>query len=867
MPGRKQSAKRGASEQDRLRAYRQKRDPRATNEPFDAEHGRRGGGTRVGRYVVHLHDATRAHYDLRLQVGGTLMSFAVPRGPSLNPTDKRLAVNTEDHPLDYLDFEAVIPEGNYGAGPMIAWDQGRVTYLEGTAEEGIARAKIDFELSGFKLRGRYGLVHTGARKPPGHPEANQWLLIKKEDAHSRSEGDVLEDDPRSVLSGLTIRELPERDAIAAQVEAEAAELGTPQADVDTRGLIPMLCATSGAELDEADRVYELKLDGVRIVADRRGEGVTLRYRHGRVATASYPEVARAVRALPGQRVVLDGEIVAFDASGRPSFQRLGPRIHALRAQDVERARAEVPVVYLVFDLLAIGERDLRGLPLRARKRLLSQLVRGRGLVRTLDHIEGRGAALFDLCQEQGLEGVVAKRADSLYRPGPRRTEDWVKLKCEREEDFVVVAWEPGRGKRRSLGALWVASFEGERLVTRGKVGSGFDGRTIEILLGELARLSEPEPVVELRGDANDPQPVRPELVVGVRFIGWSDDGSLRHPVFRGIRDDVVPSECRAQPPRGDEPELPELPPAATASGRVVVTNRDKVFWPDDGITKGDLVDYYAEIADVLLSFLRDRPVVLVRHPDGIEGKSFYQWRAPEGTPDWIRRLELRDDDDLEHRGEKSVFLVDDVDALVHIANLGCIPIHVLASRAGDLECGDFFTLDFDVKLATFREAVTLALTLRELLAEAGLTGYPKTSGQSGLHVLVPVGPHVPFTVTKALAELFGRFLVAAHSDIATMERRVSDRGTKVYVDTGQTGRSRTIVAPYSVRAVAGATVSTPLSWDEVHAALDPSRFTLHTVPARVAARGDLFASLLTERPDVAGALSRLEARVKGLAGD
>jgi bifunctional non-homologous end joining protein LigD len=301
-----------AKNSDALGRYRDKRDPIATNEPFGAERNRSTGKTQVGRFVVHLHDATRVHYDLRLEVGGTLKSFAVPKGPSLDPKAKHLAVQTEDHPLEYLDFEAVIPADNYGAGPMIAWDVGRVHYLEGSAEEGIERGKIDFALSGFKLSGRFGLIATGRRAGPNAPEANQWLLVKKTDAFSSAERDILAEQPESVLSGLRIDELERRAEIAREIEAEAARLGAPERDVDARELEPMLCSSEAVPLDDPGRFYELKLDGVRIVADRHGDGVVLRYRRGRPATASYPEIARAVRALAPERLVLDGEMGGFD---------------------------------------------------------------------------------------------------------------------------------------------------------------------------------------------------------------------------------------------------------------------------------------------------------------------------------------------------------------------------------------------------------------------------------------------------------------------------------------------------------------------------------------------------------------------------
>ncbi|HEY4102326.1 MAG TPA: DNA polymerase ligase N-terminal domain-containing protein, partial [Polyangiaceae bacterium] len=341
---------------DALELYRQKRDPLSTNEPFGTEHKPAARETRTGRFVVHLHDATRPHYDLRLQIGGTLKSFAVPRGPSLKPLDKHLAVLTEDHPLEYLEFEEVIPEGNYGAGAMIAWDIGRVRYLETTAEGGLEVGKLDFELDGFKLHGRFALVATGRRKAsgPNDKKANEWLLIKKQDAFSNPNSDVVNELPHSVLSGLTIEELAERDRVVSELEAEAEALGAVRAPIDVSSFTPMLCALEGAELVDDSRLYELKIDGVRIVADKHGKAVALRYRNGRAASSSYPEIARAVAALAPERVVLDGEVVAFDNVGRPSFQRIAPRIHAMRPLDVRAAMNEVPVSYLVFDLLALG---------------------------------------------------------------------------------------------------------------------------------------------------------------------------------------------------------------------------------------------------------------------------------------------------------------------------------------------------------------------------------------------------------------------------------------------------------------------------------------------------------------------------------
>jgi bifunctional non-homologous end joining protein LigD len=863
-----------------LGSYRNKRDPAATNEPFGPERNASGRATRAGRFVVHLHAATRTHYDVRVQVGGVLKSFAVPKGPSLDPSDKRLAVLTEDHPLEYLDFEAVIPEGNYGAGPMIAWDIGRLVYLETSAEEGLERGKLDFSLDGFKLKGRFALVHTGGRAGRSRDEQNQWLLFKKGDASASAERDILSEEPYSVLSGLTIEELARRDEVAGQIEQLCAELGAPEAELDAKSLTPMLCALAGAELEDRDRIYELKLDGVRIIADKIGPNVALRYRNGRPASASYPEIARAVRALCSERLVLDGEIVAFDAAGRPTLERIAPRIHARRPLDVAMLAGEIPVLYFVFDVLQVGRRKLIELPLASRKRVLSELVRGKGFVRVLDHYSGKGRQLFEFCKQQRLEGVVAKRASSVYRPGPHRSEDWVKIKCERDEDFVVIGWLGGKRTRERLGALCIASFVGDRLRFRGRVGSGLDERSIEALVQALEPLKINRFPAEGAApeDLKQAQYVRPELVVRVRYLDWTEDGRLRAPVFLALRPDMSPEQCRAAPPDevvesisdAEEPVPVPVPvpmtsdaaPVGPAAPRISITNRNKVFWPDDGFTKGDLCDYYAAVADRMLPFLDDRPVVLVRYPDGIAGKSFYQWNVPAGTPGWIRTLELPDRHDPQGEGGKHVFLLDSIDALLYIANLGCIPLHVLAARERSLDDCDFLTIDFDIGERPFRDAVVLALDLKELLDSLDLVSFPKTSGQKGLHVLVPLGQGIGFDAAKLLVELLGRIITDKHPDLATMERRVNKRGRRVFVDIGQTGPSRTIVAPYSVRAVPGATVSTPLFWQEVHAALDPRRFTIMTVPTRLTELGDPLQGFDQARPNIGKAVSLLDAQLR-----
>ncbi|MEM9188910.1 MAG: DNA ligase D [Myxococcota bacterium] len=854
----------------KLAKYRDKRDPAATNEPFEADpsepEARRG--TFHGAFVVHQHAARRMHWDFRIEVGGVLASFAVPKGPSLNPKDKRLAVRTENHPLPYLDFEDVIPDGNYGAGSMIVWDRGRIKYEEYSAEEGFEKGDVKFELHGYKLRGRFGLIKTRDRdKGIPKDKAPHWLLLKKTDGHIRAEGNVVEDEPRSVYSGLTVDELRHVDAFQERLLAAAKAGGAKKEPVVARRITPMLCAMEGAGLEDDRYLYELKLDGVRIIADKQSDTVRLNYRTGRPATVSYPEISSAIAKLAVDRAVLDGEIVAFGEEGRPNFQRLARRIHALRPSDIHYASLAVPVVFLVFDLLALGDYDLRELPLEARKALLEKLVPQKGPVQLLDHIVEHGQRLYDFCRAQGLEGVVGKRREGPYREGPTRYPDWVKFKCERDDDFVVVGYTVGTGGRARLGALDIASYDGKDLVVRGKVGSGISEATIDELLPRLEaiRIEESPAVGEWHSAVRGRTYVEPRLVVRVRYLDWTEGGHVRFPVFEGERNDIEPHEVTTMPRLGDDAvlaiaEQPEKRPEAhrfAGKKRVPLTNQTKVFWPDEGYTKGHLCEYYERIAPFILPYLRGRPVVLVRYPDGIHGKNFFQWRIPPAAPKWVRSFPVRSEE--ADGKDKTCFIVDDMDTLLYIANLGCIPIHVMAGRIESLDECDFLTIDFDLGESPLQHAVTLARELHEVLETIGLRGFPKTSGQSGLHVFIPLGPGVPYPTAKMLNELIGRIVQKRHPELSTMARVKDRRGDRVYIDVGQTGRSRTIVAPWSVRAYPGATVSTPLSWDEVGWALDPSHHTMFSVVERAERLGDPMAEMLTESPDIPSAVSALGA--------
>jgi len=838
---------------DRLDRYREKRDPGRTPEPF-GEAGPAAARPAEGEarlFVVQKHAARALHWDFRLELGGTLRSWAVPKGPSADPAEKRMAVEVEDHPVEYAGFEGLIPKGNYGAGAVILWDRGTWRAVGGDPEEGLREGKLVFTLEGYKLRGEWTLVRTRPRGG-GKP---QWLLMKhRGDAWAGKDRPFPE---ASVLSGLTVEELAAGASRAGEVLEEARRLGArPLAGPVPKE--PMLAQAREAPFDDPGWIFELKYDGYRLSAERRGAAVTLRTRGGVDATALYPELARAVAALPVD-ARLDGEVVVLEADGRPSFQALQGRAQAGRPEEVARAAALRPVTLFAFDLLTVGDLDLRPLPLGARKQLLLRLLPKLGALRYADHVAGTGVALFEKVKAMGLEGVVAKRLDAPYRAG--RQAAWQKVRVERTGDFAIVGFTAPRGARSRFGALHLAIHDGHALVYAGSVGTGFDEALLEALHARLApraRKTPPcgGPVPAGKGNTW----VTPELVCEVRFREWTGEGLLRHPVFERLREDKRVEEAVREVPRlrpGPTPATGEE--GAAARARVSVTNGDKVFFPGEGITKGDLFDYHRAIAPFMLPFLKDRPLVLTRFPDGILGKSFFQKDAPDWAPAWLRTTTLHS---RESGRELRYFLVDDAEGLAWIANTGTIPIHVWSSRVPALERPDWCIVDLDPKDAPFADVVALARATHALCEELGLPSYCKTTGQQGLHVLVPLGGQLTHEQSRTLGELLARAVEAEHGEIATTARAVGARGGKVYLDFLQNGHGKTIAAPYTVRPRPGAPVSTPLRWSEVNGRLDPSRFTIRTALARAERLGeDPLRPVLSDRPDLVAALARLHARL------
>jgi bifunctional non-homologous end joining protein LigD len=837
--------------EDLLRDYRGKRDPGRTPEPFGVRQALSSERT-GGSFVVQQHAARSMHWDLRLEVNGVLASWAVPRGPSADPKEKRLAVRTEDHPIEYADFEGIIPSGNYGAGAMIVWDRGTFHTVDGeTVADSVTRGKLDMELHGHKLHGRWALVRT---KGEG---GKSWLLFKKGSAGA-AEPELIVAHPYSVLSGLKVEELREgvrrNDALAARAAAAGAARRAPNPSTAR----PMLAETAEHPFSREGWLFELKHDGVRILAARTATGaVTLYYRTGRDTTATFPEIARAVAHLPCDDFIIDGEVVALDEHGIASFELLQKRLGQTDPAAVGRAAAAIPVVMFGFDLLAAAGYDLRALPLSVRKELLSTLVPRVGVVRFADHVEGAGEALFEEVSNMGLEGLVAKRAASPYRSG-RRSRDWLKIKALRTADIAIVGYVRGKGARRELGSLMVAwRGEGE-LVYAGNVGTGLDARSIAALLPRLQHTVCSAPVFRGTppGPTRDHVFVDPALVAEVRYAEVTSSGYLRQPVFLRVRDDKTIAECdHLPPPHVHREPLPMLavsvePPPPR--GQLRLSNLDKVFFPEDGYTKGDLVRYYEEVWPWLAPHLRDRPVVLTRYPDGITGKSFFQKNAPGFTPEWVRTFHIEDTD---------FFICNDLETLLYVINSGCIPLHVWSARHVHLDRPDWTILDLDPKGAPFQHVVAVARCIHDLLEQLRVPHFVKTSGQDGLHVLVPLAAALTHAEARAFAEVLARVVVEEQSEIATVARAVGARGGKVYVDFLQNGFGKTIVAPFSVRPRPGAPVSTPLTWREVTRRADPARFTIRTVVKRLQQQGDPMRPLLDGQTDVHAALTALSARL------
>jgi len=776
---------------------------------------------------------------------GVLKSWALPHGPTLDPAIKRLAVHVEDHPLDYGNFEGTIPSGNYGAGNVTLWDRGTYEWLtEKTPPEQWKAGDLKFRLHGQKLVGEFALVRTNRNK------GKDWLLIKKKDFAVR-EGWDPESDTRSVLQG---------PAELGSIEG-AAKAEMPSA------LEPMLAVLGNAIPSGTDWLYEVKWDGYRALCFFAEGKVRMVSRRGTKLDKQFARVAEALLpSVKADTAIIDGEIVALDENGKPSFQHL-QNLTGFGTKPALKGVAPPPLNFFAFDLLYLNGYDLRKAALIDRRQLLASILLRSEMVRYSEHFAGKGAELLDAVRAKGLEGIIAKQAQSRYES--KRSSAWIKLKVTTQQDFVICGYI--LGEREPFGALVLGYYKDEKLVYAGNVGSGFTQQSLKAVFEKIKPLITKKPVLSgVPKDVGEVTWTKPELVCMVKFTSWTGDERLRAPVFLGLRSEVAPEEVVRETGL-----LAEDPQAASAAREVLLapdkteavitieghqlkfTNLKKVFYPADGYTKRDVINFYDAVADLLVPHLQGRPLSLKRYPNGIDQEYFFQKDA-SSFPEWLNRAELKDDED-----SKTRVIADDKASLLYLANLGCIDQNPYMSRLESLEHPDFILIDLDPYHCGYDRIVEAAQLVHEKLRLIGLEGYPKTTGGNGMHIYVPVEPIYVSAQTRSFAEILARWVAAERPDLFTTPRTVSAREKgKVYFDYLQNASGKTISAPYVLRAHPGAPVATPLKWEEVVPGLKPSQFHIANVLRRFERVGDLFAGVLKKPQELGPALERLSKAMR-----
>ncbi|TMG17167.1 MAG: DNA ligase D [Chloroflexi bacterium] len=880
-----------------LSEYQRKRDFSKTSEPKGAPDA--SGGN---RFVVQKHWATRLHYDFRLEMEGVLVSWAIPKGPTLNPAERRLAAHVEDHPVSYYDFEGTIPKGEYGGGTVMVWDWGTYALEESTPAESLRRGEVKFRLNGVRLTGRYALVRTRSDK--------DWLLIKKKDEAADPSFDIQHFDT-SVKTGRTKEEIEQgQDAVwSSRRDAGGGgliNLANAEKGPMPRTLEPMKAQLVDAAFDDDRWLFEVKWDGIRLVSFIDNGKVSLQTRAGRIVDDEYPQLQAVSRLVKAKQAVLDGEIVALDEEGRPSFQLLQ-----------NRGKEPHPMQYVVFDIVYLDGQRLFRVPLEDRKRLLRDIVRDSDLLKYSEHVLGEGKAFFKAAQQKQLEGIVAKLRDSPYQPG-MRSSAWLKIKAVRQQEVVIGGFTEPRGGRRHFGALIVGVYEDGKFVYAGHVGGGFDERSLE----SLAKLMKPL-IVKTSPFSGEPprgneKPtwVRPKLVAEVKFAEWTRDGVMRQPVFLGLRDDVDPREVRRELPHDADREMAQAKRAPTARGKrqqvarktstrvarsrvsapskatatdipdtplskaaaqiakklrtdirgataselealdaiktegnwevggriVHLTNLHKLLFPEDRYSKRDLIRYYVQVAPVMIPYYKDRPLSMNPHPDGIHGKSYWVKDKPDYAPEWIPTFRYQD-----QKGLKDWILIEEVATLAWLANHAVIDMHPWYSRVDKPEYPDWSVIDLDpAEGATFKDVVAVAKVMKSALDHLELTGVLKTTGQSGLHIYIPIERRYTLEESRGFVAKLAHMIAELMPEKVTEVWEVKRRTGKIRIDYTQNVINKTLAGPYSVRPALRAPVSTPIAWRELDdSRLRPDKWTIKTLGDRLLEVGDLFHDALT----------------------
>lgn len=870
-----------------LQKYQEKRRFSETPEPRGKTQGKRG---KALTFVIQKHEASHLHYDFRLEFDSVLKSWAVPKGPSLDPSVKRLAMAVEDHPLDYEHFEGIIPEGNYGAGTVMVWDYG--TYTVGASLnraqteqhmlEGLASGKLVFQLQGTKLQGEFTLVKT-------HQGEKNWLLIKHRDETVDTENDVLKKD-RSALSDRTMAAIANDDTVYKKSKSyrkPTSVVSKPvskhkksetKADTFPTESHPMLATLVDEPFDRKTWVFEIKWDGYRAIAQRASNEARLYSRNQNPFETKFPQIFEALKTIKADQFVVDGEIVALDSEGKPSFHKL---------QDYDPHKSELR--FYVFDLLYLNGHDTRGLPLIERKALLKSLLPKRSShIQYCDHVENDGLAFFQEAIKQGLEGIIAKDGQSVYASG-KRSPSWLKIKNLKQQEAIICGYTAPRGSRSGFGSLILGAYVNKRLQFIGHSGSGFDQAAIKaVVKAAKPYFTETCPFAKKPPVNDKPTWLDPVLVCQIQFTDWTDDGILRHPIFLGMREDKTADEvqiehavhtataikkestqkttkakCHADDLGIAKPSTFSKEGAKASGSKIInvdghevsVTHPNKMLWPDEGITKLDLVKYYQSAAPYLLPFLKDRPFVLNRFPHGIDGDHFYQKDNPFEPPDWVETCEIYS----ESNAKTLRYLICQNEAtLVYLANLACIEMHPWNSRQQQLDNPDWMIIDLDPEDISFEKVVEAAQVTHAVLDKAKIPNYCKTSGATGLHIFVPMGAQYDYETVQNFGNVVAAMIHEQLPRTTSLERSPSKRQKRVYLDYLQNRFGQTLAAPFSVRPRPGATVSMPLDWSQVQSGLQPAQFTIQNAHKHFKDGLKLWKPVIDKGIDLGKCLNRLE---------
>ncbi|TDU34462.1 bifunctional non-homologous end joining protein LigD [Gelidibacter sediminis] len=803
-----------------LQDYRKKRNFKDTPEPKDILND-----DDKHRFVVQRHRASHLHYDLRLEMEGVLKSWAVPKGPSMNPKDKRLAVHTEDHPVAYLTFEGIIPKGNYGAGKMTIWDSGvyENLYKEHNLSSDYAEGTLKLVLHGEKLKGIFTLVRSSSMN-----KKNQWLLIKHDDQFATA---------------------LDYDAEDFSLEAFSTEASDQSAQLSLKSLVKPMLASPGTKIfNDKNWIYELKYDGYRALATITNGTVELYSRNGISLNEKFKVIHQQLEHLE-HTAILDGEIVVLDQTGLPQFNAL---------QNYDSDRTEGILVYYIFDLLHLNGHDTVNLPLLDRKALLKELLPDVSHIQYCDHVEAMGITVYQQAINMGMEGVIAKKADSTYDINVRSSQ-WLKFKKIENTETIICGYTLSTNKSRKFASLILGMVEDDELVYVGTCGSGFSENQISELYNKFKVLETDTPIFDITKHLKGRKAVWlvPKLVCEVKFSEWTPSRVMRHPVFLRMREDKTIAFDSLS---NEEPSPKKLSSSHSEFSldidgiTVQITNPDKLYWPNPPLTKYDLLDYYIKISDYILPYLKDRPESLHRHPNGILEDSFYQ-KDHENLPTWIETIEIPSKSSGKHI---NYLLCQNQATLLYMNNLGCIELHPWHSTIYQLNQPDYAIIDLDPSTEnSFEEVIETALMVKQVLDRAKIKGFCKTSGASGLHIYIPMGGLYTYEEARDFTKLLCVFVHEALPEITTLERSLKKRGPKIYLDYLQNRKGQTIASAYSVRPQKLATVSTPLQWSEIKPGLEIQDFTMKTVPDRLATIKDVFKGVLKKGIDMEQALNNL----------